>query len=110
MREADELWVIKIPTNLDPKALAPIRVDKHDYTVCIEEESGYGGDYPLCYEVVNYYVPNPHGYTIVPYKGKKADDRYGFYEFDSRHELRQWMKKHPAVCAPFLESHPEFFV
>ncbi|MEA3452140.1 MAG: hypothetical protein U9Q83_09605, partial [Bacteroidota bacterium] len=60
------VYIIKIPTELDKRVVGPIKADAQDYTVCKENESGYGGDYPLSYEIVNYYVPNPHGYISVP--------------------------------------------
>ena len=105
-----KVWVLKIPTELDKKMLAPIVVDGYDYTSCIETESCYGGMYPESYDIINYYVPNPHGYLIVPYRGKRADDNYGFYEFDTRKDMIAWLKNNLNLSKSILQSNPEYFV
>ena len=105
-----EVWIIKIATELDKKVLAPICADEENYAACAENESCYGGMYPKCHNVISYYVPKPHGWIIVPYKNRRADFNYGFYEFSSKIDLREWMHRNPKECKPFLDTHPEYFV
>lgn len=105
-----EIWVLKVPTELDPTMLSPIIVDGQDYTACKETESCYGGMYPKCYEVINYYVPKPHGYLIVPYARKRADYRYGFHEFDTKSAMTNWLKSNREKAGAILDSNPEYFI
>jgi len=106
----NEIWVLKVPTELDEHVLQPIIVDGQDYTACNEKESGYGGMYPESIQIINYYVPKPHGYLIVPYTSRKADPNYGFYEFDTRSAMTSWLKKNIGLTKDILNSNPEFFI
>ena len=105
-----QVYIIKIPTKLDKKVLGPVIAEDENYAVCKESESMYGGFYPLSYEVVCYFVPKPRGFVIVPYKSKRADTQYGFYEFNSKKEMRNWFMKHKKLAKPFIKSHPELFI
>ncbi len=110
LKDAEEVWVLKNPTELSPTALYPIKVMNTFYTACEEKESMYDGSYPLAGTIIEYEVADSNGYLVVPYKYGGADTQYGFYEFATKSQLKQWIKENTDKSKWLTKKYPEWFI
>lgn len=108
--DADSLWVLKNPIDISPSVLYPIRVMNNFYTSCKEDESMYGGEYPLTTNIIEYEVADSNKYLIVPYDYGSADEQYGFYEFATLSDLKEWIKENTDKSKWLIKKYPEWFI
>jgi len=106
---SEKIWVIKVPTALDPHIINPTEAYNHEYTMCSEKDSMYGGGYETSSFIVEYYTLNKK-YIVVPYKHNQADHQYGFYEFSNKTNMKQWLLKNLDKTKFLQDTYPELFI
>lgn len=109
LNDYEKIWVLKNPTENSKTALTPIRVMNTFYTQCEEQDSMYDGSYPHSSSIVEYEVVDG-GYLVVPYKYRVADEFYGFYEFGTSAQLKDWIKTNTDKSKWLIETNPEWFI
>ena len=106
---SEKLWIIKVPTALDPHIINPVEAYNYEYSMCSEEESMYGGGYEASSFIVEYATLNEK-YVVVPYKHNQADHQYGFYEFTTKTHMKQWLLTNLDKTKFLQNTHPELFI